>query len=103
MFKRTRINTCALLALGSALMFSAPVFAQGSEGSLSGQAAASTIASNVAVSGASQTWIVADGAGANDLAVSGIVSGSGPIIKSGANGLTLSNANTFTGTLDFNT
>jgi len=42
MFKRTRINTCALLALGSALMFSAPVFAQGSEGSLSGQAAGGT-------------------------------------------------------------
>ena len=35
----------------------------------------------------------------SNIVVSGSVSGSGPIIKSGANTLTLSNANTFTGTV----
>lgn len=42
MFKRTRINSCALLALGTALMFSTPVFAQTAEGSLYGTAAGGT-------------------------------------------------------------
>jgi hypothetical protein len=42
MFKRTRISSCALLALGTALMFSTPVFAQTAEGSLYGTAAGGT-------------------------------------------------------------
>ena len=60
---------------------------------LSGPAAASTIASNVALSGASQTWIVADGAGANDLTVSGIVSGT-LLAKTGGGRIAFSNSNT---------
>jgi hypothetical protein len=42
MFKRTKISSCALLALGGALMFSTPVFAQTSEGSLFGTASGGT-------------------------------------------------------------
>jgi len=42
MFKRTRISSCALLALGTALMFSTPVFAQTSEGSVFGVASGGT-------------------------------------------------------------
>ena len=65
---------------------------------LTGNALTSTLAANVAISGASQTWTVPDGTPATDLAVSGAVSGVA-LVKTGSGRVLFSGTNTL-GSLD---
>ncbi len=64
----------------------------------SAAANAATISGTLALGGADRTFTVADGAAADDLMVSAVISGSGALIKSGPGRLVFAGANAYTGT-----
>jgi fibronectin-binding autotransporter adhesin len=81
-----------VLTLGGSITYAA-----GSTGFENGQA---TISANIDTGGVNRSIIVGDGSAADDLVISGAISGAGTLTKTGAGVLQLSGANTNTGNLN---
>ena len=89
--------TKGLLTLGGGISYRA---GSGGAGNVNGQA---TISANLATGNANRTLFIGDGVAAEDLVISGAISGSGILTKLGVGTLMLSGANTHTGNLNIET
>ena len=89
--------TKGLLTLGGGISYRA---GSGGAGNVNGQA---TISANLATGNTARTLFIGDGVAAEDLVISGAISGSGTLTKQGVGTLMLSGANTHTGSLNIET